>query len=100
MAPLLSWTAMLACGQWPSDAPRRGRSTGSGGPFEDMNRVPGLKAVYRRLRPELQYLGPRATVRQAAALRRCFRDRVTIPRAEEEIKRALARREERFLDMV
>ncbi len=79
---------------------RPGRSTGSGGPFEDMIRVPGPKAVYRRLRSELQYLGPRATVRQAAALRRCFRDRVTIPRAEEEIKRALARREERFLDMV
>jgi hypothetical protein len=65
-----------------------------------MIRVPGPKAVYRRLRSELQYLGPRATVRQAAALRRCFRDRVTIPRAEEEIKRALAHREERFLDIV
>lgn len=68
--------------------------------------MPGLTAAYQslrtsywKLRPELKYLGPRATVRQAAALRRCFRDRVTIARAEEEIKRALAHRQERFLDV-
>jgi hypothetical protein len=42
----------------------------------------------------------RATGRQAAALRKCFRDRVPIARAEEEIKRALDNREERFLEVV
>jgi len=69
--------------------------------------MPGLKETYQslrttywKLRPKLTYLGPRATARQAAALRRCFRDRVTIARAEEEIKRALVHREERFLEVV
>jgi hypothetical protein len=58
---------------------------------------PSLRAVGRKL--GLKYLGPRVTSRQAAALRKCFRDRVTIARAEDEIKRALDHREERFLEV-
>src|SRR5262247_3729077 len=58
-------------------------------------RSPRLSAAYRQVRPlvgkvrDLKYLEPRASSRQAAALRRCFHDRVTIARAEDEIKRAL-----------
>jgi hypothetical protein len=66
--------------------------------------MPRLKAVYPSLRAVgrklgLKYLEPRVTSRQAAALRKCFRDRVTIARAEDEIKRALDHREERFLEV-
>lgn len=67
--------------------------------------MPGLNAAYRRLRyfggklRDLTYLDPRASGRQVSALRRCFRDRVTLARAEDEIKRALDHREERFLEV-
>src|SRR5512145_49440 len=66
--------------------------------------MPRLKAVYPSLRAVgrklgLKYLEPRVTSRQAAALRGCFRDQVTIARAEDEIKRALDHREERFLEV-
>jgi hypothetical protein len=67
--------------------------------------MPGLNAAYRRLRyfggklRDLTYLDPRASRRQVSALRRCFRDRVTIARAEDEIKRALDHRDERFLEV-
>lgn len=68
-----------------------------------MTHVPGLTTAYRKLRTlasQLKYLGPGATVREALALRSCFRDRITVARCEEEIKQALDDREERFLEVV
>jgi len=57
----------------------------------------GLNTRYRRAREDLGKIG--STVALAAALPKFFRERITLQQAEEEIKRLLEKRVERFLDL-
>jgi len=57
----------------------------------------GLSTRYRRALEDLGKIG--STVAFAAALPKFFRERITLQQAEEEIKRLLEKRVERFLDL-
>ncbi len=70
-----------------------------------MTVIARLKEHYRDLRKglnslTLEDLTLRSTFRQTAALREFFRDQVTISKAQEEIKRALGKRDDNFLKLV
>ena len=56
-----------------------------------------LKQNYRQVRSELRKI--KSTLAFAAALPRFFRDPITVQRAEEEVKRLLNTRVERFLEL-
>ena len=55
---------------------------------------------YSALRADLQRMRPRQMAAFAAALPGFFRQRITIPQAEEAIKRGLDRREAGFLELI
>jgi hypothetical protein len=59
-----------------------------------------LKERYRELKSGINDINLRGTLTLAAALRRFLSDPVSPQRAEEELKKALESREERFLDLV
>ena len=63
-----------------------------------MTRLHSLKGTYRQLRSNLRDF--RLKVMLAISLREFFRDRINVERAQEEIKRALDNREDRFLELV
>ena len=63
-----------------------------------MTNINGLKTHYQQLRSNLDRV--KRTLALVAALPQFLRERITVQRAEEEIKRALNSREDRFLELV
>jgi len=63
-----------------------------------MTSVATLKESYAQLRADLNKA--KSTLALTASLPKFFRERATVGRAQEEIKRALENRDNRFLDLV
>lgn len=59
-----------------------------------------LKKHYQQFRADLGDANLRGMLPLAKALQEFFRERITLEQADEEIKRMLNRREERFLELV
>lgn len=65
-----------------------------------MTSLHALKKKYQALRSDLKVFDIRGMCALARGLREFFRERITVQQAEEEIKRALDNREERFLELI
>ena len=66
----------------------------------EINRVAVLKSTYSQLRSDLRAANLSGMLPLAKGLREFFREQITLERANEEVKRALDNREQRFLELV